>query len=308
MAIPIFVLGKQRSGTTWLANQLCEHESIAGIQHDRHFGIHESSFFSTVLNRYGDLGVRQNYIELVEVMSASDYFRLAGSTREYLYSLWPTSYEGVFRSLMDRYAHRQKADFWIEKSPSHTPLVKRIADVYPDARFVGVIRDAPGVVASTTALTSHRYAEHSRPAAVRRLHIAGLVLTWSYYNRVLSSFSRGSDRVMIVEYDELIRDNVEVLTRICQFLGLPFQERMRQNRYHRDTSFQDEGTRRQTLSSEELRLIDFTRQACEVLPLTLLERCDRLMRSTGRRRTLPPWFFRLLRSGSFVGEDETEVA
>ncbi len=304
MPSPIFVLGKQRSGTTWLANQLCEHESIAGVQHPRHFGIHESAYFSSVLGRYGDLRIRQNYIEFVEVMSASDYFQLAGATRDHLYSLWPTTYEGVFRSVMDRYAQQRGAEFWVEKSPSHTPLVKYLADVYPDAHFIGVLRDAPSVVASTTALASDRYAQYSRPEVVRRLHLASHVLTWSYYHRVLAAFSGESDRIIIVDYDQLRADNVETLTRICRFLGLPFQDRMRHSTYLPDTSFRDEDTRRRALSSADLGLVEFTRRACEFVPMGVLQRCERLVsRGAGRGRTLPPWFFRLLRSGSFVGEE-----
>ena len=36
MSRPVFVFGRPRSGITWLANQLCEHPLIAGIQHGRH--------------------------------------------------------------------------------------------------------------------------------------------------------------------------------------------------------------------------------------------------------------------------------
>jgi hypothetical protein len=109
MPTPIFVLGKHRSGTTWLANLLCQHPQIAGVQHARHHGIHESAFFSHVYGRYGDLAVWSRYAEFVEVVAASDYFRLAGATREFLYSLWPTSYEGVFRAVMDRFAAQRGA-------------------------------------------------------------------------------------------------------------------------------------------------------------------------------------------------------
>lgn len=121
MSTPIFVLGKHRSGTTWLANQLCQHSHIVGVQHEAHGGIHESAYFSTVYGRYGDLITKSNFIELVEVLAASDYFRLAGATKEYLYSLWPTTYQDLFKQAMDDLADRKGASHWLEKTPPHTP-------------------------------------------------------------------------------------------------------------------------------------------------------------------------------------------
>ena len=101
MPTPLFILGKGRSGTTWLANQMCEHSLVIGVQHESHYGIHESAFFTQVYDRYQDLTIKSNYVEFVEVMSACDYFQLAGITKEFLYSFWPTSYEKVFREAMD---------------------------------------------------------------------------------------------------------------------------------------------------------------------------------------------------------------
>lgn len=63
MATPIFVLGWGRSGTAWLSNLLLEHPAIVGIQHEKHWGIHESAFFSVVEGRYRSLDNPANFIE-----------------------------------------------------------------------------------------------------------------------------------------------------------------------------------------------------------------------------------------------------
>jgi len=114
MPTPLFVLGKQRSGTTWLGNLLLDHPSIAGVAHAAHRGIHESAFFSHVDGRYGDLSVRQNFIEFASVMAESDYFRLAEVSFKDIMSLHPDDYAGVFRTVMYCFARRRGARYWIE--------------------------------------------------------------------------------------------------------------------------------------------------------------------------------------------------
>lgn len=88
---PIPVVGKHRSGTTGLANHLCEHSAIEGVQHEAHGGIHESGYYSHVSRRYSPLHRRVHFREFVEVLSASDYFRLAGIDKSFMLSLSETS-------------------------------------------------------------------------------------------------------------------------------------------------------------------------------------------------------------------------
>jgi hypothetical protein len=69
MPTRIFILGLHRTGTTWLANQINEHSAVAPVQHPKHFGIHESDYFTYIYGHYGDLRHRTNYIGFVETMT-----------------------------------------------------------------------------------------------------------------------------------------------------------------------------------------------------------------------------------------------
>lgn len=80
---PIFVVGVHRSGTTWLANILCRHSNIAGIQAERHFGIHESVFFSHFIHNFGDLRNDNIFIQFVEAFASSDHFILRACLKRY---------------------------------------------------------------------------------------------------------------------------------------------------------------------------------------------------------------------------------
>lgn len=290
---PAFVLGKHRSGTTWLANQLCAHPRIAGVQHADHFGIHESEYFTRIRGRYGDLIDRANYVEFVEVLSASDYFRLAGATRGFLYSLWPASYEEVFRAVMERYATRHGARLWLEKTPGHTPLVAMLARTYPDALFVGIIRDVSDVVGSSLAAAARRSGGPLAPGLRLRM-AARLVVTWTYYNRVLQEFAVRSQRLQLIRYEDLRVRNAEVLEGLCAFLGLEYHRAMHRAAFRRNSNFSNDQERQRALSPAEQRVVRALESALQRLPLAALRAMDKASRLRQQRRPLPSWFFRTL--------------
>ncbi|MBX6362409.1 MAG: sulfotransferase [Gemmatimonadetes bacterium] len=294
MPHPLFILGKHRSGTTWLANQLAEHSRIAGVRHVRHHGIHESVFFSQVYSRYGDLAVRSNFVEFVEVMAASDYFRLAGVTRDDLHSLWPATYEAVFRTVMDRYAARRGADYWLEKSPAHTPLVARLAALYPDARFVGIIRDAQAVVASTLGLFEMRYPERASRRTARAREILETVIGWAYYNQAMRRFAAKSSRILVVDYASLEADLPGTLQAVCAFLRIPYEESMCRRSYAPNTSFRDRSRRPRSLKVGEPQLVRAATTLLAAVPFRTLGVLRGVRRRQHRRAPLPDWFFSLL--------------
>src|SRR5919108_3944767 len=75
---PVFVLGLERSGTTWLANILASHPQAVAVQSEDHFGVHESIFFSHFAPAYGDLNEEHNFRRFATDFTASDYYLLSG--------------------------------------------------------------------------------------------------------------------------------------------------------------------------------------------------------------------------------------
>lgn len=290
MPTPIFVLGKHRSGTTWLANLLCQHPQIAGVQHARHHGIHESAFFSHVYGRYGDLTVWSRYAEFVEVVAASDYFRLAGATREFLYSLWPTSYEGVFRAVMDRFAAQKGADYWVEKTPAHTLWVDRLARLYPDALFLAVHRPVEHVVASALGLAARHDPAHPPQGWARRRLITETALSWVHYNRTIDTFAARSPRILRVRYESLRSDLMGSMKSVCAFLGVPFTPECCRQVYRPNTSFPDGAARQRSLSEGEARWARIVAAAARRAPRPWLALASAI-RHAIRRPGLPRWFF-----------------
>lgn len=296
MATPIFILGVQRSGTTWLANMLSAHSQIVSVQHPQHFGVHESGYFVHIEQRFGDLRHKTNFVEFVEVMSASDYFALAGADRDYLYSLYPASYAEIFRAVMDRFAEQHSADFWLEKSPGHTVIVDRLAALYPDARFIAIQRDAEPVVASTITKKVIK-GKLSANAWARRVRVFRFAVRWAHSNRVIARYAAHSDRIRVIQYADLKRDTQAVLADLCAFIGVPMQEQLERERFERDTSF-NEHARDSALSPDEKLVLKLGGGLGMAAPLSLLDRLqrDETQRQLRRHDPLPDWFFRVTRA------------
>ncbi|MEM9173615.1 MAG: sulfotransferase [Myxococcota bacterium] len=287
---PLFVLGNHRSGTTWLANQLCRHPEIAGVQHERHHGIHESAWFSSLDGRYGDLRTRSNFIELVEVLAESDYCRIAEIDRAFLYAEWPIDYDQLFRRIMEEVARRAGARYWIEKTPAHTEFVDEIARRYPDARFVSVKRALESVVGSSLGMERHS----SLTGATSRLkHIFSVALRWSYFNRLVDGYAQGSDRIVCLTYAEMRSDLEATMRRISDHLELPFDSRLLGSDFAANTSFSGDRTRDDALSGWERRLLSLLEGLFAATPISILRAVVSRARRREGRAPLPPWFFRL---------------
>lgn len=291
-SVPIFVIGKHRSGTTGLANHLCEHSNIAGVQHRQHWGIHESGYFRCVADRYGSLNTWSNFRAFVEVMSASDYFRIAGVSKDYMLSLWPTTYAGFFEEVMGEFASQRGVQFWLEKSPAHTKEAPRLAARYPNARFVAVVRNVEDVVASSLSLGSWKSAGRSRAERLKAL--VKIVLGWVYYLKSIHQMERQfSDRTHVIQYEHFRQDKQQVLEAVCSFLGLQYEREMAKSPYAHNTSFSSQKKRSKSLTESERRLVQWVATILESTPYGVcraLDACGEYLRG---KPDLPDWFFKV---------------
>ena len=294
MPQPIFLVGIQRSGTTWLANLLGEHSQIASVTHPKHFGAHESCYFECIYGRYGDLASQANYVEFVEVMSASDFFVLAGADKEFLYNLYPATYEQVFRKVMDALAEREGKQLWIEKSPEHTLHMTEIAEYYPDARFVAIQRDARQQIGSELKMLAVREDEQKRERRLRL--VIRSILRWAYYKRVIDEYEKSSNRIYVIQYSHLSQDTETELRRLSDFLGIEFEESMLLGRFERNTSFAEKSQREKALSRSEELLITYLSRLISLLPTSIIRAIHNKLHTSKSQRPLPKWFFRISRN------------
>ena len=284
MTQPLFVLGKQRSGTTWLSTQLSQHSQVACARDDHHGGIHESAYFSHIAGRYGDLSEKTNYVEFVEVVAVSDFMRILGVDKDFLYSLWPTTYEGVFGAVMTRLAQQQKAHYWLDKTPENTLLAEKLAGLYPDAKFIAILRHPHDVMRSTIG----RYSD--RAMRRRRYLLARGTLNLVHHNQEIRHFARRSERVHVVRFEDMKRDTERVFRDVCRFLELEFEPAVLEEAYRPNTTFIEGREHNKVLLEADKRTIDFVMAVGRCIPVQVFRAAKRIAKLRADKH-LPVWFF-----------------
>lgn len=198
---PFFIVGCGRSGTSLLRGLLNAHSQIA---------IPTESLFMIDYLRARD---RFSYAELVDLLLkepeivewglAVDKEDLAGCA----------SIPEALHELSRRYAAKEGARLWGQKTPRFVRYMELLGNAFPEARFVHVIRDPRAVVNSLIRSDVHR----SNPYhGSRRWNIdvtAGLKFEADH-----------PDRVLQVRYEELVSGPGETLQNILDFLDLAFED------------------------------------------------------------------------------------
>ncbi len=109
------------------------------------------------------------------------------------------------RNAVARGKHR-----WVEKTPMHVQVIDRIFERFPNARIIFVVRDGRDAVVSMRK----RYGNYER--GLKR---------WLDDNRDGLKWIN-DDRVMMLKYEDLVRNYEEFMPRVCEFIGEEFEEDM----------------------------------------------------------------------------------
>jgi hypothetical protein len=184
---PVFVVGSMRSGSTMLRLILDSHPDIA-------IGP-ETGFMRAVqaTKRIPDFRFGEGWYEQLGWSETEFDERL----REF--------YDGIFR----RYAHAQGKPRWGEKTPFHTLHIDEMAQVFPDAVFLGIVRH-PGAVAVSLRKNFH----YEFGQAVRY---------WMATNLALIRSGAGlGPRFLLCRYEDLVLHAEPVLREVVEFLGEPW--------------------------------------------------------------------------------------
>ncbi|WP_186009170.1 sulfotransferase family protein [Tropicibacter naphthalenivorans] len=281
----IFILGLQRSGTTWTANMLAALPSVAAIQAGDHEGVHESIFFSHFAKAFGDwddLPARRRFIE---AFKQSDYFQLSGLEPELLdeFAETKSSPAEVFLSMMDLYAEVNGADAWIEKSPHHTFCAEEIAEAAPDAQFLIVQRRVPDLVRSRL----FSFGRQLRWPPMRWLDVARGAIAAKHAEREMLEFAADNPQAMVVRYEDLLHDDDMVLREaIIDFLGLDAYPDDMISQYEANSSFA--GGPRKSLGPVSKLVLAVAAFVGGLLPMSLLRRI-RDARNEKRGIDWPDW-------------------
>lgn len=207
---PVFVVGMNGSGTTVLLDCLGRHPLLYAFPHETRL----IPWLMAKLPSYGNLADDANFRRLWDDVQRLPVFCLAnGGEPLPLPEDWQ-QHERSLAAVLDvayRFFARQQAKRrWCEKTPQHVQHLEALARLFPDAKFIHVVRDGRDCAASF-----HRRWKRQPELTVFR---------WKKV--VMAGHRQGSrlgpERYLEVRYEDLTAEPEPWLRKICDFLDLAF--------------------------------------------------------------------------------------
>ena len=253
---PVFITGNRRSGTTLLSNLIDRHENIS---------VFVESFFIPRFYYaqifYWPLTNTRNLLRLANTIVNEQSSRRNDLhlSSEALVSMKRRTYPGIVGTLLKNWAKEHGKTVWGDKSPGYHTKLDILHRLFPDARFIHIIRDGRGVWSSLKNLGWEK-------------NVVRVAREWVTGIRKARRFAQahGRENYLELRYEDLVQDPEKELRRIMKFLGQPYTEKLmsRKTTSHRNKAFVGwpgiheklDGTRpyrwRDVLSNEEIALFE----------------------------------------------------
>ena len=207
---PVFIIGSPRSGTTVLGNSLAEHSELwAGGESYFLFFLLDNDHVGRAFDRAMEVpGPRWLRVEEV-------------SRKEFL------AYVGMGLNAM--ITSRSKGRRWIDHTPLYTMVADALAEIFPGARFIHILRDGRDVVHSMLHFAdSHpdsetaRFAERTIPWAT---DMGGACEFWrDHVDTAMTFCEEHPERATVVRHEDLVAAPDQTFRGIHRFLEIPDEE------------------------------------------------------------------------------------
>lgn len=206
---PVFVVGSPRSGTTALARALGHHRGL--------WTSHESY---VVHQLYGHDRARQAWQRDAERKQAPSWLKTEEVEREEFLGFLGAGINALYTS-------RSGGRRWVDQTPLNTLMLDDLAEMFPGAQFVHVLRDGRHVVHS---MTNFIRKFDDRPEARRYVpawaaDFGEACRTWRQWVQSAASFGQANPgRTTTVLIDRLSGEPRPAFDELYTFLGLEWED------------------------------------------------------------------------------------
>lgn len=206
---PFFVTGIAKSGTTWLGMLLDAHPQISckGEACVHFFGVGLSKLFK----EYDDF--------LKSRLKGNDPFnQFSALDRADFSAVLKTFIERRLKACEAR--NKPKLRFVGEKDPGHLPHLPMLADMFPEAKFIHIIRDGRDV-----AISSWHHNQRAADNVKSRLSLDDILVKagkdWVQQISMARDYGRrvGPKKYFELRYEDLKADTATGTERLLRFLG-----------------------------------------------------------------------------------------
>ena len=208
----VFIVGCGRSGTTMLRSMFDSHPDIAIPG--------ESGFIWQRRGRYENRA-GLDVDRFVTDLTAHRRFKRWGLTpaqvRDALENGSVRTYAGCIRRLYRLYADARGKERYGDKTPAHVLRIPLIADLFPEARIIHLIRDGRNVAMSYMDIQEWGPSNVTEAARYWKRRVV--------HGR-REGMKLGQDRYQEVTYEDLVNDPETELRRLCALADLAFDYSM----------------------------------------------------------------------------------
>ena len=227
--LPIFVLGNPRSGTTLLRLLIASHPDFV-IPPECGFAVWLRTQGWSWRPEYND---EPNEIDrfLVALNNCRKYETWNLPDKKVVEKIKlqrPQNYSELVACVYLAYASEYKptARFWGDKNNFHMVHVNDIAEMFPQCRFVHIVRDVRDIACSYRELATLESSSPYRPNLPS--NVESIAEQWNdNIEAVGKSFETiAANRRCFVRYEDLVINPEATLSKLCEFLAVPFSEEM----------------------------------------------------------------------------------
>jgi hypothetical protein len=193
---PVFIIGSPRSGTSVLAWALAQHSQFW-----------TSAESDILYHLYGHGQADRAYRLAVERPDGSWIQKQGVGRAEFM------SYVGLGINAL--FTSRSEGKRWVDQSPTYTLMVDVLADMFPDAFFLHILRDGRRVVSSMV---------HSGFGTKWSNDFREACKTWAHFVRLAMEFCHNHPgRCLTVRNEEMVENPPETFQRVFNGLGAPYE-------------------------------------------------------------------------------------
>ena len=207
---PVFIIGAERSGTTLLRLILTSHSLISIPP--------ESKFIEFLFSEFAE----QKQIDTTQFLNKlfqEPFFKFWKFEKQELRKALSQVKEKNFKNLVSEiyklYAKREKKEIWGDKNPGYTLNPKMLLDLFPDGKFIHIVRDGRDTVLS---LTETAWGEKNVEKGAQKW--VDFVTSGNRFARIYP------ENAIEIKYEDLVKTPEKIIRECCKFLGINFEKEM----------------------------------------------------------------------------------
>lgn len=215
----VFIVGFGRSGTSLLQELMNAHPHIIGPP--------EYSFIIYLYPRFGNKKnwSKQDVLDFADALYYRPVFSLWNINKQQLNEKLLSVVTEADYALMCRTVFYQMANgkenimLFCDKNPENSLFIETLLKVFPDARFLHMVRDPRDNV-------------NSQNKSFRKKNIYLIAQRWLGYNTAIEKAKQHiPERFYTVFYEKLVTNTEATMRAVCEFLKVPYSEEMIENRF-----------------------------------------------------------------------------